>query len=130
MAEKLRDGWERARMIMKQEQDKKRRDIDPHRREINFQVGDKVFVRTDNWTTERPSHKLDNQMAGSYAILEKIGNSYKLDLPKSMNIHPVFSPDRLRLDPQDPLPGQVNEPAPPIRINDQDEWEVEDLIAV
>ena len=65
MAEKLRDGWERARMIMKQEQDKKRRDIDPHRREINFQVGDKVFVQTDNWTTERPSHKLDNQMAGS-----------------------------------------------------------------
>ena len=51
-------------------------------------------------------------MAGLYAILEKIGNLYKLDLPKSMNIHPVFSPDRLRLDPQDPLPGQVNELAP------------------
>ena len=44
MAEKLRDGWERARTIMKQEQDKKRRDVDPHRREVNFQEGDRVFV--------------------------------------------------------------------------------------
>ena len=44
MAEKLRDSWERAYIIMKQEQDKKRRDIDPHCREVNFQVGDKVFI--------------------------------------------------------------------------------------
>ena len=44
MAEKLRDSWERAYIIMKQEQDKKRRDIDPHRQEVNFQVGDKVFI--------------------------------------------------------------------------------------
>ena len=51
-------------------------------------------------------------MARLYAILEKIGNLYKLDLPKSMNIYPVFSPNHLRLDPQDPLLGQVNKLAP------------------
>ena len=36
MAEKLRDGWERAYMIIKQEQDKKRRDIDLYYQEVNF----------------------------------------------------------------------------------------------
>lgn len=77
MAKKLRDGWERARTIM-------RRNV----------------------------------------------KTYKLDLSESMNIHPVFYPDRLRLDPQDPLSGQVNDPVPPIRIDNQDKWEVEDLIVV
>ena len=30
---------------------------------------------------ERPSRKLDYQMAGPYRILEKVGHSYRLDLP-------------------------------------------------
>jgi len=41
------------------------------RRAIDFDVGDFVWVTTKEWTTGRPSKKLDSQMEGPYKILEE-----------------------------------------------------------
>jgi hypothetical protein len=69
-------------------------------------------------------------MAGPYDITRTRGHSYEVKLPASMKIHPVFPPDRLRKAANDPLPGQQNEPQSPIHVTDDEEWEVEEIIAV
>ena len=69
-------------------------------------------------------------MAGPYKIIRQVGNSYKVTLLKLIQIHPVFSLNRLRKAIDNPLPGQVNNPPPLIQVSADNEWEVDDIFAV
>ncbi len=44
-----------------------------------------------------------------------------------MEVYNVFHPNLFQNVSTDPLTGQVNEPAPPVIINNEEEWEVEDI---
>lgn len=68
-------------------------------------------------------------MANPYRILEKVGNSYRVELLDTIKVHPVFSLDKLQKASNYPLPGHRNDPPLPIQMNGDDEWEVEEILA-
>jgi hypothetical protein len=55
-------------------------------------------------------------MAGPYKVIEKIGNSYRIELLETVKMHLIFSPDKLQKASDDPFPRQKNEPPLPIQV--------------
>ena len=98
-----------------------------HRRPVDFTFGDSAWLTLKGYNTDQPSKKLEHQRAGPFRIVEQVGHSFRLDLPPTMNIYPVISPDKPRKAVSDPVPGQLPDPPPPSIIRDEHEWEVEDV---
>ena len=96
----------------------------------DFNIGDKVRLNKKYIKTQRPSEKLDHQRLGPFEIVEKIGTrAYKLDLPAGMNkIHPVFHVSLLSKDIPNEIEGRIPPPPPPIIVENQEEYEVEDVV--
>jgi hypothetical protein len=119
----------RAEMIQAQmaqaEQANKTRHPDPV-----LNPGDAVWLKRKNIRTTRPSGKLDHKQIGPYKILERVGSrAYKLDLPATVKLHPVFHISLLEPTTNtEPIPGHQQPPAPPVIINNQEEWEVKEIL--
>jgi transposase InsO family protein len=108
------------------EQANKKRSPDPH-----LKPGDKVWLKRKNIRTTRPSSKLDYKQLGPFHILERIGNrAYKLDLPPSVKLHPVFHISLLEptKPPDTAIPGHLQPEPPPTIIDGEQEWEVEEIV--
>jgi len=107
------------------EQANKTRHPDP-----DLKPGDKVWLQRKNIRTTRPWNKLDHKQIGPYTVLEKIGSrAYKLDLPPTVKIHPVFHFSLLEPTAStEPIPRHLQPPAPPLVIQEQQEWEVEKIL--
>ena len=97
----------------------------------DYKVEDLVWLNGRNIKTQRPCRKLDDKNIGPCRVIEKISpTSYKLQLPEGLEkVHPVFHSSLLRWYSNDPLPGQHNDPPPPIHLDsDEEEWEVEKIL--
>jgi hypothetical protein len=62
------------------------------RREVKFQEGDEVWLNIKNfWLLEGLSHKFLGPYAGPFKVLEKkLSDTYKLELPENLRVHPTF----------------------------------------
>lgn len=84
----LRDNLNRAQSAMKMTADKKRRDFE-------FKEGEMVFLKLRPYRMRslaiRRNEKLAPRYFGLYRISQRAGKvAYKLELPYSSTIHPVF----------------------------------------
>ena len=71
------------------------------RREVKYQVDDQVLLSSNHINlasqANQPTKKLQHHFIGPYHVVQKISDvAYKLDLPDSLKIHPVFHVSLLR----------------------------------
>ena len=100
------------------------------RSEDIMQVGDMVWLSMDNIKTTRPMKKLDYQWSGPFKILERIKDTaYKLDLPKTMRIHNIFHPSKLKkYDNKNAPPRAHVQPPLALVIEDQEFHHIEVIL--
>ena len=106
-----------------------------HRREETFKIGDQVLLSTANINiatqNRRPARKLQAKFIGPYTIQEVISPvAYKLALPDTLQVHPVFHISLLKKYHQNPseFAGRSIPPPPKLTFEDHDEYLVEKIL--
>ena len=94
-----------------------------------FWVGDKVWLDTRNYKTDRPKRSLDFKHA-KYWVAEVISPTSVRLGGITGDIEKTFHTDLLRRAPEDPLVGQVNDDdqPEPVLIEGHQEWHVEKIL--
>jgi hypothetical protein len=129
LAEHLKNLHEDLIDLIKITQNQQARYYDAKHKQVDYHIGEKVWLLSQNIHTQRPSKKLDWKRLGPYPIIERIGTqAYRLELPMSMKIHPVFHVSLLDRYIESDIPSRVQPPPPSVIIKDQVEHEVEDVL--
>jgi len=110
-----------ARESLVKTQEQMMKQVNKHRKEVNYEIESKVFLNERNIVTARSFKKLDDKMLDSFTNLDLVDFSYKLKLSESMHVHDVFHSDLLHSVVDDFLPDQKNELSGSIVVNDEDE---------
>ena len=89
-----------AKDSIKRAQDRARTYTDPHRRPLTFEEGEQVYLKVPEKSETMktgPCPKLSPRYCGPFTILKRVGDmAYKLQLPRTSGIHPVFHVSRLK----------------------------------
>jgi hypothetical protein len=84
--------WEMAKANLEKAHKKYKDFADKSQREVNFEEGDEAWLNIKNfWLLEGLSHKFLGPYVGPFKVLEKkFPDTYKLELPENLKVHPVF----------------------------------------
>ncbi len=99
-----------------------------HRKKINYKIESRMFLNERNIITARLFRKLNDKMLDSFKITNFVDFFYKLKLSDTMCIHNVFHSELFRSVVDDSLPDQKNELSRSIVVNDENEWEIDDIL--
>ena len=113
----------KARKAMETLANRRRRPA-PH-----FLPGQLVWLMRRHISTTRPSSKLDVRRLGPFAVIGPVGSSaFKLSLPPSMHVHPVFHVSLLEPHVANTFQGRVVEVPLPIQVDGIPEFEVNSIL--
>jgi len=130
--ERMRTAIEEAKSTICKVQDDMKRYYDRRRTPaLVFNPGDKVFLDTSDIQTTCPLQKLLHRQLGPFVVERQIRPmAYRLKLPHWMKqLHSVFNIVKLTPALEDLITEQRTEDhLPPIVINREAEWEVEEIL--
>lgn len=132
MLSRMHLALDNAKTSLTQAQQRQQRYANESRREVTFKVGDQVLLSTAHLRNMDRAPKLYPKFIGPYKIKRVVSSvAYELDLPSSMRVHPTFHVSKLKVFNKDDHRlferEQVIRPPPEI-INEQEEFEVEQII--
>jgi len=128
--DKISKLHETLREEMSAAQLRHKENYDQHRKpDPNLKSGDMVWFLPRNVRTTRPSRKLDYKKIGPFEILAKTGMStHRLKFPPMIKIHNNIHISLLEPYHNNQFPSQRQEPPPPIIIDGEPEYELEEII--
>ena len=121
--EECKCAIERSQEISKQAYNKWKND------NPGFEVGDSVWLKATNLSTDEPSPKLVNKRHGPFKIKDKLSDlTYCLELPACWRIHDVFHVNILSEAKPNTIPRHWQPAPPPVKVNDEDFWVMEKYV--
>ena len=100
-----------------------------HRNAPKYHEGDLVWLEGRNLRTNQPTAKLAARRHRPFPVEQVLSPvTYKLSLPSTWNVHPVFHIDLLTPYRETPFHGRNYERPPPDLVANQEEYEIEKVL--
>lgn len=126
MAAHIQAGLHRAKECLQRAKDRTKSRVDASRRDVAFQVGDKVLLSSQHLQFKQPGpRKLMPRFVGPFEVVATVGPvAYKLALPPTMRCHNVFHVSMLAA-----YKSSGNyQPPPPVEVDGHLEYVVERIL--